>query len=416
MENFWNAKRLLVIGQVWPEPTSSAAGSRMIQLIAWFLKQGVQVQFACAAGKSEFSFDLPALGVKEEPIALNDSALDDQLAAWKPDVVLFDRFMIEEQYGWRVAQVCPNALRLLDTEDLHFLRHARHESFKRGIPFDEMPLFTERAKREIASIYRCDASLIISEYEMQLLQQRFKIDADLLYYLPFMEADTTVEAKNEWPSFEQRRDFVFIGNFIHEPNWNAVQVLKTRIWPLLRKRLPQAQLHIYGAYASAKVSQLHQPKEGFIVGGRAAEVGPVLTAARVLLAPIQFGAGIKGKFVDAMKSGTPSVTTSIGAEGMTGDLPWNGFIADSDADFIDQAVLLYQDRALWQEAQWRGSAILSERYADERAATHFLEWLTNRMVNLQKYREFNFVGQLLLHHTMQSTKYMGLWIEQKNKG
>lgn len=235
MENFWSGKQLLVIGLVWPEPGSSAAGSRMIQLIRWFLDQGMEVRFACAAGKSDYSFDLPSLGVQEEVIRLNDDSFDRQLMDWNPDVVLFDRFMVEEQYGWRIAQVCPDALRVLDTEDLHFLRYARQESYKKGIDFNEESLYTDRAKREIASIYRCDATLIISEYEMNLLTTRFKIDAAMLFYLPFLEDEVSSSIQSQWPSFEERRDFVFIGNFIHEPNWNTVQVLKTRIWPELRK-------------------------------------------------------------------------------------------------------------------------------------------------------------------------------------
>ncbi len=415
MENFLNKKRLLVIGLVWPEPGSSAAGTRMVQLIRWFLKQGMQVQFACAAGKSDFSFDLVSLGVIEEEIVLNDSGFEVQLAQWNPDIVLFDRFMIEEQYGWRVAQVCPAAMRLLDTEDLHFLRYARQECFKKGISFSEELLYSDRAKREIASIYRCDASLIISEYEMNLLQKQFNIDLRLLCYLPFMEDEITEEIQSGWSDFEDCEDFVFIGNFIHEPNWNTVQVLKNRIWPAVRKRLPNAKLHIYGAYATAKVLQLHQPKEGFLVHGRAPDVLEVLLPARVLLAPIQFGAGVKGKFIDGMKTGTPSVTTRIGAEGMTGGLAWSGYVADTDQDFVDKAVQLYTDKASWEKANDQGVLLLNQRYAADRFSDDFLGWLRDSLENMQKNRQFNFVGQLLLHHSLQSTKYMSLWIEEKNK-
>ncbi len=414
MENFWSGKQLVVIGLVWPEPGSSAAGSRMIQLIRWFLSQGMQVRFACAAGKSDFSFDLPSIGVQEEVIRLNDDSFDCQLTDWNPDLVLFDRFMVEEQYGWRVAQTCPHALRVLDTEDLHFLRYARQDSYKKGIDFNEESLYTDRAKREIASIYRSDATLIISEYEMNLLTRRFKIDAAMLFYLPFLEDEIGSSIQSQWPSFEERRDFVFIGNFIHEPNWNTVQVLKTRIWPELRKKLPGVKLHIYGAYASEKVMQLHQPKESFLVHGRAEEVLEVLMPCRILLAPIPFGAGVKGKFIDAMKTGTPCITTSVGAEGMKGDLPWNGYIADADADIIERAMHLYNDQDDWEKAALAGIQILNQRYASDLMINEFSEWITNRFVDLKKNRQSNFIGQLLLHHSLQSTKYMSLWIQAKN--
>ena len=101
------------------------------------------------------------------------------------------------------------------------------------------------AKREIASILRCDLTLIISSAEIELLQDVYGIDNTLLHYVPFLldpvDVDHAVEAL---PAFEQRRDFMFIGNFQHAPNWDAVQYLKQTIWPLIRRQLPKAQLHI----------------------------------------------------------------------------------------------------------------------------------------------------------------------------
>ena len=113
--------------------------------------------------------------------------------------------MIEEQFGWRVAENCPDALRILDTIDLHCLRQARQLAFKEKRTFTQEDLFSDTAKREIASILRCDSSLIISDYEMDLLQEYFKIDKDLLCYVPFLL--NKVE-KAEWPAFEDRAHFI----------------------------------------------------------------------------------------------------------------------------------------------------------------------------------------------------------------
>ncbi|SPZ87777.1 Uncharacterized protein conserved in bacteria [Sphingobacterium multivorum] len=118
-------KKVLFIGLVWPEPTSSAAGFRMMQLIETFINRSYQITFASAAAKSPYSAPLQSLGIQEQTIVLNSNSFDEFIAQLKPDIVVFDRFMVEEQYGWRVAQHCPNALRVLDTEDLHFLRQAR---------------------------------------------------------------------------------------------------------------------------------------------------------------------------------------------------------------------------------------------------------------------------------------------------
>ncbi len=407
---------VLIIGFVWPEPNSSAAGGRMVQLISILKEQGFNVTFASPAMDSEYMIDLESLGVIKKSVALNCSSFDVFIKELNPTIVLFDRFMIEEQFGWRVAENCPDALRILDTEDLHCLRLARQKAFKENRPFSTDDLLVEDvAKREIASILRCDISLIIAEHEMELLKSVFKINADLLYYLPLILETIDDSTIQKLPSFEDRKDFVFIGNFLHEPNWNAVQYLKENIWPLIRKQLPEAVLEIYGAYPSQKVLQLHQPKEGFHVLGRADDAQKMVKNARIVIAPLRFGAGIKGKLVEAMLCGTPSVTTTIGEESMSGDLPWNGFIEDNPIVFANKAIQLYQDKTLWQKAQENGFEIIEKRYLKSLFEEDFVKHILEKQTHLKQHRLENFMGALLQHHTLTSTKYMSRWIEEKNK-
>jgi hypothetical protein len=365
---------------------------------------------------SEYMIDLESLGVIKTSISLNCSSFDVFVKELNPSIVLFDRFMIEEQFGWRIAENCPDALRLLDTEDLHCLRLARQKAFKEYLPFSTDDLLTEEvAKREIASILRCDISLIIAEYEMEILESVFKIEANLLYYLPLLLEPIENLTIQKLPSFEDRQHFVFIGNFLHEPNWNAVQYLKETIWPLIRKQLPEAVLEIYGAYPSQKVLQLHQPKQGFHIMGRADNAQEVVKNARVVLAPLRFGAGIKGKLVEAMQYGTPSVTTTIGAESMAGDLPWNGFITDDAQVFSYKSLALYQDKTLWLKAQEKGFDIIKKRYLKSLFEVDFVDHILKVQTHLKSHRLHNFMGSLLQHHTLTSTKYMSRWIEEKNR-
>ena len=407
---------VLIIGFVWPEPNSSAAGGRMVQLISIFKNQGFDITFASPAMDSDYMVDLNSLGVNKKSIALNCSSFDVFVKELNPTIVLFDRFMIEEQFGWRVAENCPDALRLLDTEDLHCLRLSRQKAFKENRPFSMDDLLVEEvAKREIASILRCDVSLMISEYEMEVLETIFKIDSGLLYYLPLLLESIDDEIIQNLPSFEERNNFVFIGNFLHEPNWNAVQFLKETIWPLIRKQMPEAVLQIYGAYPSQKVLQLHHPKQGFHIMGRANDAHKVVRNARVVLASLRFGAGIKGKLLEAMQCGTPSVTTTIGAESMCGDLPWNGFIADNPQVFANKAVELYQDKNLWLKAQQNGYEIIEKRYLKSLFENDFVNHILKVQTYLKQHRMHNFMGTMLQHHTLTSTKYMSRWIEEKNK-
>jgi len=174
------SQKLLIIGFVWPEPKSSAAGSRMLQLINMFKSADYDITFATACATT----------------------------------VLFDRFMIEEQFGWRVAEQCPNALRVLDTEDLHCLRKGRQQALKDQAFFDKSYLQNETAKREIASVLRCDLTFMISQVEIEILVNQFKINEHLLYYLPFLLEPITKEEQKQLPNYKDRNHFITIGNFM----------------------------------------------------------------------------------------------------------------------------------------------------------------------------------------------------------
>jgi glycosyltransferase involved in cell wall biosynthesis len=402
-------KHLVIIGAVWPEPTSTAAGSRMLQLISLFQKQDYEITFLCSASKSDFSFDLSTISVQTKVIQLNDSSFDGEIKSLNPDVVLFDRFMIEEQYCWRVMENCPNALRVLDTEDLHFLRKAREMAFKQNRELVFEDYISDVFKREMASIYRCDLTLLISEYEMQLATETFKIDTSLLFYLPFLSEEVNPNV----PKFEDRQHFVSIGNFLHEPNWQTVLALK-KCWKSIKKQLPNAELHVYGAYVSEKAKQLHNEKEGFLIKGRAESVADVYSKARVLLAPIPYGAGLKGKLFEAMQLGLPSITTEMGAEAMNGKLDWNGFITSDEDDFVKKAVELYTNKFLWETAQKNGYEIIEKRFKKVLYETDFMNRIEELQLDLKTHRNQNFLGQILQHQSLQSTKYMSKWIEAKN--
>jgi len=409
------SKHLLIIGFVWPEPKSSAAGSRMLQLIETFQSESYHITFASPCAKTDNAFNLESIGVSQVSIELNNSSFDVFIKELNPDVVLFDRFMMEEQFGWRVTEQCPHALRILDTEDLHCLRKGRQQALKDEKVFDESYLFNDIAKREIASIYRSDLSLIISEAEMYVLKHQFKISKSLMLYLPFILNPISEEDIKVLPKFENRNHFITIGNFLHDPNYNAVLYLKETIWPLIRKQLPKAELHIYGAYASQKVKQLHNDKEGFLIQGFVDDVNQVMQNARVCLAPIRFGAGLKGKLIDAMKNGTPCVTTSVGAEGMFGELDPNGFVEDNPELYSNKAIELFQDETKWKAKAENGFEIINQRFDRKVHQEKFLKVITEIIQQLNQHRLNNFTGQMLHHHALQSTKFMSRWIEEKNR-
>lgn len=130
---------------------------------------------------------------------------------------------------------------------------------------------------------------------------------------------------------------------------------------------------------------------------------------------MRFGAGIKGKLLEAMQYGTPSITTSIGAESINGSLEWNGFISDDPIELASNAVLLYQNQELWNKSQRNGMLILKGRFNKSDFERSFYDKMILKLKNLKEQRNANFYGNLLSHHSMRSTEYMSRWIEEKNK-
>ncbi len=400
--------QVVYIVSVWPEPQTSGASTRVLQLIACLKTAGFKLTIASTASRSPLSAELETDGIKTASIRLNDSSFDDFIKEQQPDLVIFDKFMTEEQFGWRVAEHCPAALRVLDTIDLHCLRVARAESVKNN----NQPLHLKNptSLREVAAIYRCDLSLFVADYEIEVLARHFQLPEDLMYYYPLTVDD---EKPDPFKRFEERSDFIAIGSFLHPPNWDQVLQLKQKIWPSIRKQLPQAKLNIVGSYPPAKALALHNSKEGFMMKGFVENDLAAMQQSRIHLAPLRFGAGIKSKCMLAFRAGTPSVTTAIGAEGLLPSENWAGRICMNESDFIDSAVHLYQTESSFNDAQINGARILTH-FHSEKWNPLLIDMLNNLKEKLSSHREKNFTGQMLLHHQHLSTRYMSKWIEAKN--
>ncbi|MFT6909558.1 MAG: glycosyltransferase involved in cell wall biosynthesis [Oleiphilaceae bacterium] len=404
-------KKVLVIGYVWPEPNSSAAGSHMLSILRQYTQQNWQVEFATPSQPTEHMIDLASEGISSQKIALNCDSFDQYILKYQPDIVMFDRFIMEEQFGWRVEKNCPKALKVLDTEDLQCLRHARQQACKAGREMTQADLFSDLAKREVAAVLRCDISLIISSFEMDLLINTFRVDQRVLHHLPFMIDLTQCPLTTR--SYSERQHFMTIGNFRHAPNWDVVLHLQ-QIWPLIKKQIPNAELHIYGSYPPPKATALNNPKTGFLIKGWAEDAFDVMEQARICLAPIRFGAGIKGKLLDAMIMQTPSVTTFIGSEGMHQEEPWPGVVTDDITEFVTAAVNLYNDEQAWLNAQQHAFSLLKSNYNKKALGPKLITKITEITENLDAHRLANFTGSMLKHHSMISTKYMSQWIAAKN--
>jgi len=425
------------------------------------------VHYLACARANEHTESLERSGITTHRVSPNRGAdFEDALDQAEPDAVIFDRFTAEEAFSFRVRAARPNAARILDMQDLHALRHARHDAVKRALKKNgadesesESVLRASLAAvpaagdpsvaRELAAVHRCDLTLVCSPVETRLMRDRFGVPASKLVPASFFcETREKTTAENDFASlresFASREGFTTIGTFYHPPNVDSVRWLATEVWPRIREALPDATMRVYGAYPTEAVKQLHRPKEGFHVLGFAPSVEAAMDASRVLLAPLRFGAGIKGKIVDAWMHGLPVVTTPIGAEGMRPgkDALWSGNDAEDQeedwggrwrsldaASFARDAVALHEDADAWERARARGYVLIDELFSAERNLTAVRSATEALFVardgtsedatgttTLESRRARDYVGGALWHHTLRSTEYFSRWIEMKETG
>ncbi|MEM0910502.1 MAG: glycosyltransferase [Pseudomonadota bacterium] len=417
------SKTVLFIGQVWPEPNTTAAGQNILSYVKALKQHQWNVHFWSAAEKTHHSFDLTSVDTKVLPIQINDHAFDESLKALMPDIVIFDRFISEEQFGWRVGDVCPDCLKIINLEDLHGLREARLLAFKKDIS-NRIPaatdifaaenhelLFNDKTLREFASIIRSDVCITLSGIEYDWLQSTLNLTHEHLLHLPFIR-DDKVESNL---AFAQRKDIVFIGNMLHKPNQLAVKFIVEHLWASIRKCLPECSLHIYGEYAAAGYKQMHNPTKGIFMRGFAGDHKPVLASAKLLLAPIQVGAGVKGKLLDAMSVGTPSITTDIGAEGILSERDqWPGKVCSTAETMIKACVALTQSKTAWESASGKCASALEASGISMKNADRLVNKIEACYAALPELRRKNTIQNVLMHQSAQASRYLSKWIMLKN--
>ncbi len=409
--------KILWIAFVWPEPQSSAAGFRTLQLLEACRKSGFELRISSGCQSNSHRKNLQSQGFQTEIFEPNDNNFDAYIKEYQPDIVVFDRFMVEEQFSWRVREHCPNALRVLDTIDLASLRRIRQKKVEKNenpLNLSDEDLQSDDALRELSAIFRSDLSLIISDAEMALLENHYKVPSHLLRLCRFF-----YEPARLGPNFSERRNFVTIGNFNHAPNSDSYRLLQKDLWPKIKTRLKNqgvegVELHIYGAYPSKELMSLDNADTGFRVKGWAKDSKETLSNYRLSLAPLRFGAGIKGKVSDSWSVGTPCVGTSIAAEGMHESLNFGGIVCDDLDSFADAAVSLYMKESEWKSGRENGTQIIDKIFNADSNSAKFISTIELLVRDGHRNRAKNLVGAMLWYHKNRSTEYFSRWIESKN--
>lgn len=251
-----------------------------------------------------------------------------------------------------VKRHAPRAVTVFDTVDLAHVRLYRMARTIGSQPILREALMVKRL--ELDALATCDHTIVVSESErVSLLKHRSEAS---IWVLPNVHDPEVGRAE-----FEPRRGGLFLGNFHHLANEDATLFLVRSIWPEVEKRLPDCPLVIVGAWPGEQVRALARP--GVEVTGHVPDLDPWFERARVFVAPLRYGAGIKGKVLEALGRGVPSVLSPIAAEGMAIEEGKHALIAEPGLDFAAAVTRLHEDQELWKRLRAAGPPFVAEHYS-----------------------------------------------------
>jgi GT2 family glycosyltransferase len=282
-------------------------------------------------------------------------SLDDHLKkeGSRYDLVISARPMHSHVIFNNIKKYCKKAKIIYNSVDIHFLRLLRQLEFDKTVRKKDIAIIKSI---ELSLLRRSDKSLILSKYEFEILSKT--ISKDKLYLLPLM-----LSPLEKISSFFKRKDILFIGGFRHPPNADAVNYFVKEVMPILRKSLPGVNFLIIGSNPTEKVLRLAD--SDIKVLGYVPDISEIFNKVRLSVAPIRYGAGIKGKIGTSLAYGVPVVATSVAAEGMGLENKKNILIADNPLDFANAIVNLYKSNYLWKKLSNESLFFVRKNWSEE---------------------------------------------------
>lgn len=339
-------KRILVVDACMLTPDQDSGSLRMYNLLSIF--QSISFKTTFIANNREYSHpytrDLQARGV-EVVYAPYISSIKDYLRRYGGilDVVLLSRVDVAKRNIDNVRKYAPNAVVLFDTVDLHFVREEREAELKGD--YNLLLASRYRKNDELGVAEKADFTLVVSDIEKEIIDKERN-------GLKVRVISNIHEIYGSSKSFSERRDILFIGGFLHPPNVDAMVWFVREVFPLVRKRLMGIKLYIVGSHPASAVKRLIATD--IIVTGYVPDVAPYFNNCKVSIAPLRYGAGVKGKVNLSMSYGVPIVATSIASEGMHCVHGEDMLIADDPAGIAEAILRLYQDEGLWNKLSQNG--------------------------------------------------------------
>lgn len=340
--------KLLFIDWSTPRPDRDAGSLTAFHLMKIYVELGYDVTFIPSDLQylGEYTEAVRALGVRclhQSDIGSIKTHLEKEGEQYS--FALLCRAPIAALHIPDIRKFSPNIKIILNTSDLHYLRDIREAEL--GDDKEKLEAAKQAKGWELDVIRSCDITIVMSPVEQAILQQ--EIPDTVVKLIPLM----FVEPVHDCPAYEERKDFLFIGGFPHAPNVDAVLFFCKEVLPLVKASLPEATFHIVGNSPPGEVLALGE-QPGVIVHGYVKDIAPIFKMCRLSVAPLRYGAGIKGKIGTSMTYGVPVIATSIAAEGMEIEANKHVKVADNPKDFADAIVGLYTSRELWTQLSENG--------------------------------------------------------------
>jgi glycosyltransferase involved in cell wall biosynthesis len=331
--------RILFIDATTPEPDRDSGSVRLTNLLQCLRNLGYGVTFFAdnRAYAGSYTRELQKSGIE----VLFNPWLTSLHEFFRKrdhdfDYIFVSRHYIAINYVSMIKRYCPDARFIFDTVDLHYLREQRQAELEQSATLKRTAKLTRRS--ELKVIKAADATLVVSNVEKDVLGEDApgaKVHVlSNIHHVPGRDRE-----------FADRKDIYFVGRYKHPPNVDAACWFVNDIWPLIHEQLPDVRFHLIGSEAPEQV--LNLSGEGVVFHGFVKSLQPFLSDCRLAVAPLRYGAGVKGKVNMSMAHGQPVVATPMAAEGMFAKHGRELLIAEDAESFASEVVRLYQDKKLW---------------------------------------------------------------------
>jgi GT2 family glycosyltransferase/glycosyltransferase involved in cell wall biosynthesis len=361
--------RVLVIDAYTPEPDQDSGSLRLRYLMDCFRDLGYGVTFMPdnRAHAGRYTMDLQAAGVE----VLYDPWIESLQRVFAErggefDFIMISRHYVASRYVPLLKRHCPEARFIFDTVDLHYLREERLAKLEKSPALERTAAQTRRS--ELAVIEAADATLVVSPVEQSVLREA----APEARVHVISNVHEVVGCRRP---YAERKDIFFVGGYQHPPNIDAAEWFVGSIWPLIREQLPDIQFHLIGSKAPEQVRALHG--NGVLFHGFVESLEPWLDGCRLAVAPLRYGAGIKGKVNISMSRGQPVVATPMAVEGMFAKAGRDVLVAETAGEFAAAVVRLYRDETLWNQVSAYGLENVRQYFSVETARLGLQELLNS---------------------------------------